>query len=115
MLASPIFYLYRHALELQLKAVVQPSKPNHQLHPLIDAFKKLLRGRAQGGIPPHLRGDLTTFANVDPEAQGFRFSRTVGGGRRILEGEYWVPLLDLRQFMDEMFALIERARLDLRQ
>lgn len=33
-LTYPIFYLYRHALELYLKAVVRPSRPRHELRPV---------------------------------------------------------------------------------
>lgn len=106
-LAYPIFYLYRHALELHLKAIVRPSKPSHRLLPLIDALEGRLREELHSTIPPRVKCDLLLFADIDPDAQGFRFSQTTAGKPRFLPGEYWVPLARLRAFMDELFDYIE--------
>lgn len=106
-LTYPIFYLYRHALELYLKAVLRPSRPRHDLRPLIDAFDELLREQLHSAIPAHLKDDLLIFATVDPDAQGFRYSHTTKGKLQLLPGEYWVPLRDLQRFADEVFGFIE--------
>ena len=108
-LAYPIFFLYRHALELYLKAAVQPPRPRHDLLPLISEFEDLLREHIHRRIPSHLKEDLMVFAAIDPDAQGFRYSHLTSGKPRLLPGEYWVPLRDLRRFMDELFAFIEDA------
>ena len=36
--ANPILYLYRHTIELYLKAIVPPSRPTHNLLRLRDAL-----------------------------------------------------------------------------
>ncbi|MGD9893704.1 MAG: hypothetical protein AB7U18_20670 [Dehalococcoidia bacterium] len=108
-LTYPIFYLYRHALELYLKAVVRPPRPRHELPPLVEEVEKLLRERLHTAIPTHLKDDLLVFATVNPDAQSFRYSYTTTGKRRLLPGEYWVRLRDLRRFADEVFRFIEDA------
>lgn len=106
-LTYPIFYLYRHALELYLKAVLRPPQPRHDLRPLIDEFDELLRQQLRSEIPAHLKNDLLILAMVDPNSQGFRYSHTIAGRPQLLPGEYWVPLLGLRRFAEELFSFIE--------
>lgn len=106
-LTYPIFYLYRHSLELYLKAVVRPSAPRHELRPLVEQFEKLLHEQLGTALPPHLRRDLLVFATVDPDSQGFRYTRTTTGKPRLLPGEYWVSLRELRRFAEELFGFIE--------
>ena len=89
--------------------VVRPSRPRHELRPLIDAFEELLREHLHTALPAQLKDDLLLFATVDPDAQGFRYSHTPAGQPRPLPGEYWVPLRDLRRFADEVFGFIEDA------
>lgn len=107
LLSYPIFYLYRHALELYLKAAVRPSRLDHELRPLLDAFDELLRELLHSAIRVHLKADLLVFATVDPDAQGFRYSHTTKGKPRLLPGEFWVPLRQLRRFADEVLGFIE--------
>ena len=38
MCVHPILYLYRHAIELELKGIVRPQKVNHDLDSLADAL-----------------------------------------------------------------------------
>src|SRR5207249_12268113 len=47
----PILFLYRHALELHLKAILQPSKRTHELRPLIREFEKLVKTRFGENLP----------------------------------------------------------------
>lgn len=80
MVCYPILYLCRHALELYLKdALPLRSKPRHNLRPLIDDFRSLLRERLNTDIPARLRNDLYTLADIDPDGQSFRYVTTVEG------------------------------------
>lgn len=108
-ISDPIFFLYRHAVELYLKAIVKPPKPGHNLTPLIKALDELLRKRDHTGLPADLKRDLLVFAAIDPKAQGFRYSTEPSGARQLLQGEYWVTLRDLREFMEELFTFLEGA------
>jgi hypothetical protein len=94
---------------LLLKSIAQPSKPDHKLRPLIQRVDAILQQRVGQGLPRHLKADLLELAKVDPDAQAFRFSRTVKGERLFLEGEYWVELRDLQRCMAEVFNLLVRA------
>ena len=97
--AYPILFLYRHALELLLKAVVKPSKLTHELKPLVQALDDLLTQRFGQRLPQSLQADLLMFSHIDNDSQGFRYARARSGARRFLEGEYWVQLDMLKQRM----------------
>jgi len=101
-LCFPIFYLYRHALELYLKhALPQSSSGGHDLSPLVREFEEFLRTESRGAMPVQVRDDLLTLAAMDPNGQSFRYTDTSKGQQRPpLPGEYWVSLRDLRQLMD---------------
>jgi hypothetical protein len=108
-LSYPIFYLYRHALELYLKAALPQSGPVHDLRPLVGQFEELLRSRVGVGIAADVRDDLLTFTVIDPHAQGFRYTDTTRGDRRMLPGEHWVSLRDLQRLMEVVFLGVEEA------
>src|SRR5579859_3545354 len=107
----PILYLCRHALELLLKdALPQGRRPSHNLRPLIDDFRSLLRDRLNTDIPLPLRKDLYTLADIDPDGQSFRYVTSREGAQVFAPGEYWVPFNDLQQFIEVMRSGIGRAR-----
>jgi len=115
MVCYPILYLCRHALELYLKDALslhtKPGHklPDHKLRPLIDNFRSLLRERLNTDIPDQLRNDLYTLADIDPDGQNFRYVTTRKGLQISVPGEYWVPLCDLRQFIEVMSSGIKKA------
>jgi len=110
MVCYPILYLCRHALELYLKdALPLRSRPSHNLHPLIDDFRSLLREKLNTDIPIQLRKDLYTLASIDPDGQSFRYVTTKENFQLFVEGEYWVSLHDLRQFTEVMSSGIKKA------
>jgi hypothetical protein len=114
MVCYPILYLCRHALELYLKAALPlRPKPDHNLRPLIDDFRSLLRERLNTDIPERLRKDLYALASIDPDGQSFRYVTTREGLQLFVPGEYWVPLCDLRQFIEVMSSGIKKAILRL--
>ncbi len=49
--AFPIFFLYRHTVELYLKALLRPQRLNHDLQSLIDQFIQHARIRTLRGCP----------------------------------------------------------------
>ena len=87
--AYPILFLYRHALELLLKAVIRPGRPSQGLAPLVEALDELLATRFQQTLPDFVRSDLLAFSRIDPDSQAFRYARHRSGDARYLEGEYW--------------------------
>lgn len=116
--AYPILFLYRHALELYLKAVVrlvQPTKLGHGLRPLVQELDKLLRTRFQQRLPPDFRKDLLVFAKIDPDSQVFRYSRTTSSLYPPIPVEYWVPLGSLVERMEALCGGLERVYHELRE
>ncbi len=110
MVCYPILYLCRHALELYLKDVLpQRRRPSHNLRPLIDEFRALLRDQLTTDIPRPLRNDLYALADIDPDGQSFRYVTTTEGLQLYVPGEYWVPLHELRQFLEVVSTGIKKA------
>jgi hypothetical protein len=93
----PIFYLYRHALELHFKHALPQHRRDHNLTRLISEYDEFLRSQSRPALPTAVREDLLTLAAMDPDGQSFRYTDTPTGS---LPGEYWVPLDDLRQLVE---------------
>ena len=102
----PILFLIRHALELYLKAILQPPKLDHNLVPLIEELDLLMQGKFGQKIPPEFRADLEMLATIDPNGMSFRYT-TVKSKHGVswvsLPGELWVPLENLRRRMTIIF------------
>jgi hypothetical protein len=79
------------------------------LQPLIDDFRSVLRERLNTDIHARLRKDLYTLASIDPDGQSFRYVTTAKGLQLFVPGEYWVPLHELRQFIEVMSSGIKKA------
>ena len=107
----PILFLIRHALELYLKAIVQPSNLGHELGPLVAELDRVLESRFRQKLPPEIKADLETLARIDPRGTSFRYT-TVKGKQGVyfttLEGEYWVPLGNLRRRMAVIFEGLKK-------
>jgi hypothetical protein len=110
--AYPILFLIRHALELYLKAIVQPTKLDHDLRPLIDELDRLLERRFHQKLPPELRTDLETLATIDPNGMSYRYTtmKTKHGlSWPFVPGEFWMPLENLRRRMAVVFEGLENV------
>jgi hypothetical protein len=108
----PILFLIRHALELYLKAILQPPKLDHNLVPLIEELDRLMQRQFGQKIPPVLRADLVRLASIDPNGMSFRYTMIKskqGGSWVSLEGEYWVPLENLRRRMAVIFEGLQNV------
>jgi len=96
----PILFLYRHALELYLKLVVQPKNLDHRLAPLFREFEMIAQQQYSQQIPQIILDRARELAEMDPDSFAFRYATTKHGDDSIRGGEYWVELPRLRQFMD---------------
>lgn len=111
--AYPIFYLYRHSLELYLKALVRPEKLAHDLNSLVQRAAGIAAWQLNRPFSDGDLADLLAFAEIDPNEQGFRYTTKRDGKANILPGEYWVPLQNLRARMEDLSATLDelcRAR-----
>ena len=108
----PILFLIRHALELYLKAIVNPPNLNPQLGPLVAELGRVLESRFQQKLPPEIRTDLEMLARIDQAGTSFRYTTVkgkLGVSWNVLEGEYWLPLENLRRRMAVIFKGLKKA------
>jgi hypothetical protein len=98
--AFPILYLYRHSLELYLKAIVRPVRRTHNLAVLLDQFVDYVKAHHDELVPSPFRRYVREMARFDPEAQSFRYTDAEPSLRFGEEG--WVELSHLRTVMNQL-------------
>jgi ribonuclease BN (tRNA processing enzyme) len=73
-LAHPALFLYRHAVELVLKAVVPNARKVHRLDKLADRFKEFVKAEFGEDVPRWLKDRLRELAQIDPNSTAFRYA-----------------------------------------
>jgi hypothetical protein len=111
MCVHPILYLYRHAIELELKGLVRPQKPNHDLDTLTNALIKNFSDAhnidiAAGWVVKIIR----EFSAIDKRSTGFRYVKELGG-ERIHASEYEVDVKALKEKLEPLFLLFLTLRM----
>ena len=106
LLDYPIFFTYRHTLELYLKLILHDSQKakdvGHDLGRLINAVEKKLGGKASDWA----RSRLHEFNDIDPTSDLFRYAdRAPQHGSYI---EMWIDLCQLKAVMDRLCQAFER-------
>ncbi|WP_417382174.1 hypothetical protein [Gimesia sp.] len=118
-LVYPICFLYRHALELQIKNIIRIGRKlldkqgghpsHHKLSDLWPLAKGLLREAEpnQPDPPEFSRIDkfIKQFADVDYDAQEFRYPTKVKG-RKSLEGITHISLTTLRANIEPLASFL---------
>ena len=94
--AYPIFFVYRHALELYLKLIVNPAKKNHDLKVLFEEFEKICIVQYGQQIPNWVKERMQEFSDIDSGSFSFRYAKARDGTYNI-DSELWVELTHLRQ------------------
>lgn len=105
-LLYPVLFNYRHAIELYLKALVQPQKRNHDLGYLLECLKKLLKDHYTTEMPMWFQSLLSEFAEYDPRSTTFRYP-----GLNSAAEERLVQLPQLHRQMDILFQTFHRIYL----
>jgi len=105
LLDYPIFFTYRHTLELYLKLVLhdQPQAKDigHDLGGLIKAVEKKLGGKSSDWV----RSRLHEFNEIDPTSDLFRYADRAPEHRQHVET--WVDLCQLKSVMDRLCEAFE--------
>lgn len=92
-LFCPAVYNYRHAIELYMKAVIGKWKWNHELIPLYDKLKELLKTEFNADVPEWFEKIIIAFNDFDPDGTTFRY-----GGGLILD-EVFIDFIHLKTLM----------------
>lgn len=108
-LVNPALYLFRHALELQVKALIGASAKTHDLAVLADQLDS--RAFAQDGAkaPEWIVARLKEFAAVDPGSTSFRYAQTYDRPLRKdveVDGEVYINLCHLQRAMLALFTAL---------
>jgi hypothetical protein len=94
-LVAPTMYLYRHGIELFLKLIVRPKKPDHSLDRLLGRLRRLVRIRYKQELPDPIADAIVEFCRYDLHAVIFRFATDKKGRQargKFESGEVWIDL-----------------------
>ena len=109
--AYPIFFVYRHALELYLKLIVKPAKRDHDLRKLFEAFERICVQQYGQQVPNWVKARIEEFINVDAGSFSFRYAEARNGSYNI-GAEIWVELAHLSQVVAAICNGFERMVLE---
>lgn len=93
----PIFFLYRHAIEVYLKAILHSPPQTHDLGHLI----RLLEKQFGTMIAPWVKDRLWDFQRLDQHSDLFRYADLPA------DGELWIDFHHLRFVMDRLCEAFE--------
>ncbi len=102
-LALPVLYLYRHSLELMLKAVLHSPPRTHDIEQLTSEVEAVVQARFGQSFPPLVKTWLMEFASRDPKSTAYRYGETYDPASESwmsLPGEEHVELQNLRTVME---------------
>ena len=95
-LAYPIFFNYRHAIELYLKVVTDFDVENEREHDLHRLIQKL-EIKYDAKLPEWMEERLNEFHQIDPGSFAFRYSDSMPSDTR--DQLLWIDLYQLRRVM----------------
>ena len=93
----PIFFLYRHAIEVYLKAMLYSPPRTHDLGNLI----RLLEKQFGAKIAPWMKDRLWDFQRLDEKSDLFRYADLPA------DGELWIDFHHLKLVMDRLAEAFE--------
>jgi hypothetical protein len=105
----PALYLYRHAIELYLKLVVDPKKRDHRIDELASEFQSMVRTKLKQEVPNWVMERIRELADIDPNSFSFRYTKDRRGRRMMLPGEFWVSFRHLRRVVNVLATGLENA------
>lgn len=115
--AMPILFLYRHAIEMMLKAAMQ-SGWGHELDKLADAFERFIADKHGQQVPQWIIARLHEISDIDPKSMSFRYAVKLKSRRGLpvpLGGEHYIDITRLQRGMNALyFSLASVIRNDRR-
>ena len=101
-LANPVLYLYRHSVELFLKAALGNAAKTHDLGGLADQFQAFIKTEFDADVPDWIAKRLKELAAIDPNSTAFRYSQNYDKTAKKdvpVDGEFHVDLAHLQSAM----------------
>lgn len=99
----PIIFLYRHSLELNLKALFPMAKRSHKFDSLIDNLRKVESKKLPKDVTKNLIDRLNEFKQLDNKSTRFRYGNELGE-------EFIINLKQLRQTINDMTLVLKKLQ-----
>jgi len=96
----PVLFLYRHTVEIYLKAALEKPPEHHDLSMLI----QLLEAECGEGVPHWVKDRLWDFQRIDKMSALFRYADPPSGG------ELWIDFHQLQAVVAKLVQAIEQYR-----
>jgi hypothetical protein len=100
--ANPVLYLYRHSIELLLKAIMRDAAKTHSLDTLADEYRIFMKEKFDADCPVWIISRMKELGAIDPNSTAFRYNLTHDRKRKIdfpIDGELHVNLHHLQAAM----------------
>ena len=101
-LANPVLYLYRHSIELFLKAIMQGAARTHSLDSLAEEYQQFIKDEFDADVPEWIVGRMKELGTIDPNSTAFRYNVVYDKATKAdvpVDGEYHVDLAHLQSAM----------------
>ena len=117
-LTNPALFLFRHALELVLKSILEQSvegapKNEHSLSALLKRVQCFAKDKYQQDVPGWIVSRIDEFAAIDPGSMAFRYGQDRYGGKGSMPtsvpGEVYVGIPHLLRVMEELYTVLAHA------
>lgn len=105
----PALFLYRHAIEVTLKALYPEAPYKHGLNDLIDCMAVQLDVHLSEHNAQWVKARLYEFATIDPTSTAFRYAgaKLPGEKEQRQDGEWWVDFEHLHDTMEIVLQVLE--------
>lgn len=116
-LTNPALFLFRHALELMLKAILERraegAPGGHDLAVLLKDVQSFALEQYKQDVPVWIVSRIKEFAAIDPGSTAFRYAQDRYGGKgskpTSVPGEVYVGLPHLQRTMEELYSALAHA------
>lgn len=99
-LHNPALFNYRHSIELYLKVITKTYKNQHNLLPLYDKLKELLKTKFDSSPPKWFEDIILKFNRIDPGGTTFRYGSKRKEEADDLVDEVYIDFIHLKTKMD---------------
>jgi hypothetical protein len=98
----PVLFLYRHAIELALKSLVDNSYKYHNYSHLMNKFREAVEKHFNEKVPDWFNNWFEQINQLDPKSTAFRYGE-------VPSDELWVSFIELKEIVEVMFVEKFRA------
>lgn len=109
--ANPILYLYRHSVELFLKAIMQGAAKTHSLDTLAEEYRAFMKKEFGADCSDWIIARMKELGAIDPNSIAFRYNMNYNKASKSdvpVDGEFHVNLHHLKLAMTALnVALVE--------